>query len=177
MTVLRLLAFLAPLSLESFAVAAAFGAGRPTAAQRWRLTALFVAFEGGMPIVGLLVGAPLAHAIGGLAHYVAALALAGVGIWLLLEDDSPDGQRVLAASGLALVGVGLSISVDELAIGFTLGLARVPVVPALVGIAVQALAAVRLGLWLGTRVSERWRERTERLAGIVLIVLGVTLVF
>jgi manganese efflux pump family protein len=176
-TVLRLLAFLAPLSLESFAVAAALGAARPTAAQRWRLTTLFVAFEGGMPIVGLLVGAPVAHAIGHYTNYLAAVALAGVGIWLLLEDDeSSVRQRVLASSGLALIGIGLSISLDELAIGFTLGLARLPVVPALVGIAVQAFVAVQLGLSLGSRVSERWRERVERLAGIVLIVLGVTLV-
>ena len=63
MTVLRLLAFLAPLSLESLAVAAALGAAGPTRRQRWRLTALFVTFEGGMPIVGLLLGTPVARAI------------------------------------------------------------------------------------------------------------------
>jgi len=57
-TVLRLLAFIAPLSLESFAVAAALGAAGPTTAQRWRITALFVAFEGGMPMIGPLAGGP-----------------------------------------------------------------------------------------------------------------------
>jgi manganese efflux pump family protein len=38
-----------------------------------------------------------------------------------------------------MIGLGLSISLDELAIGFTLGLARLPVVWVIVAIGVQAL--------------------------------------
>ena len=179
MTVLRLLAFLAPLSLESFAVAAALGAAAPTRRQRWRLTALFVAFEGGMPIVGLLLGAPVARLVGGAADYVAAAALAGVGLWLLLEPDETEErqrlQRLLSASGPALIGLGLSVSLDELAIGFTIGLAGLPVPAVLVGIAIQAFLAVQLGLALGTRISERRREYAQRAAGVGLIVLGAAL--
>ena len=63
-----------------------------------------------------------------------------------------------------------------MAIGFTLGLARLPVIPVIVAIAVQALVASQLGFRLGAYVSEAWRERAERLAGIVLAALGVFLV-
>jgi putative Mn2+ efflux pump MntP len=179
MTLLRLLAFLAPLSLESFAVAAALGAAGPTRRQRWRLTALFVAFEGGMPIIGLLLGTPVARAVGGAADYVAAAALVAVGLWLLFEDDETEEgqrlQRLTSAGGLALLGLGLSISLDELAIGFTIGLARLPVAAVLVGIAVQAFVAVQLGLRLGARVSESWREYAQRGAGVMLVALGVVL--
>jgi hypothetical protein len=52
--VLKLLAFVLPLGVESFATAAALGTRR----QRWRLSLLFVAFEGGMPLIGLAIGAP-----------------------------------------------------------------------------------------------------------------------
>jgi putative Mn2+ efflux pump MntP len=70
----------------------------------------------------------------------------------------------------------VSISLDELAIGFSLGLARLPTVPVIIAIAVQAFLAAQLGLLLGTRIGERFREAAERLAGIALIALGLFLI-
>lgn len=39
---------------------------------------------------------------------------------------------------------------------------------------IQAFLAAQLGLWLGTRVGERFREAAERVAGIPLIALGLS---
>jgi putative Mn2+ efflux pump MntP len=72
-------------------------------------------------------------------------------------------------------GTGISISLDELAIGFSLGLTHLPLIPVILAIGVQAFAAAQLGLHLGDRIAERYREAAERLAGIVLIALGVFL--
>lgn len=178
MTVLRLLLFVLPLSVESFAVAAALGAAGVSGRQRWRIAAVFVLFEGGMPMVGLALGAPIARLVGGAADWVAAAALIGLGVWLLVADDDAEenrARRLASAHGLALAGLGLSISIDELAIGFTLGLARLPVLAVLVAIAVQAFVAAQLGLSLGARIGEHFREYAERLAAIALIVLGAFL--
>ena len=68
--------------------------------------------------------------------------------------------------------LGVSISMDELAIGFSLGLTRLPVVPVIVAIAVLALVASQLGLALGAAVGERFRERAEQVAALALIALG-----
>lgn len=173
---LRLLLFVLPLGLDSFAVAAAIGAAGPLSRrERWRISALFVVFEAGMPLVGLAVGAPLARLIGASADYVAAAALIGVGGWLLVHDDDDDSKagQLVAARGTALIGLGLAISIDELAVGFGLGLAGLPVLPVVVAIAVQALLAVQLGLRLGSRIGDRFREAAERIAGAALVVLGV----
>ena len=175
----KLLAFVLPLGLDSFAVAAAMGARRLTRVQRWRLSALFVTFEAGMPLVGLAIGAPVAHAIGSAAEYVAAVVLAGTGVWMIVADDDDEEQAaggLLTAGGWAVLALGLSISLDELAIGFTLGLAQLSVVWVIVAIGVQALIASQLGLAVGGRVGEVWRDRAERLAGLMLILLGVGLV-
>lgn len=172
-----LLGFVLPLGLDSFAVAAAVGAaGTLPAAARWRLTALFMLFEAGMPLVGLALGAPLARVIGPVADYAAAAAVVAIGLWMLLHDEEERAERLVGARGAALLGLGVSISLDELAIGFGLGLAHLPLVPVIIGIAAQALIAVQLGLWLGARVAERFREAAERLAGVVLVVTGVLLV-
>lgn len=91
--VVRLLAFVLLLAVDSFAVAALLGASGVTRAQRMRITAVFVVFEAGMPLVGLALGAPLARTIGYAAGYVAAVALVALGIWILLGDEQRRGQR------------------------------------------------------------------------------------
>jgi putative Mn2+ efflux pump MntP len=178
---LKLVAFVLPLGLDSFGVAAAVGAGGMlTRAGRWRVSALFVIFEAGMPLIGLGVGTPLARAVGDVADYLAAAAVVVVGAWMLMHGDGDDEEekagRLVTAHGVALLGLGLSISVDELAIGFSVGLAHLPVVPVIIAIGVQAFVAVQLGVRLGTRVGERLREAAERIAGAALIALGLFLI-
>jgi putative Mn2+ efflux pump MntP len=173
--VLKLLAFVLPLGLDSFAVAAAIGAAGPvTAGQRLRISVIFVAFEAGMPLIGLTLGSSLARAIGDIADYVAAAAVIGVGAWMLAhsDDDEQAAGRLLATRGTAVVALGVSISLDELAIGFSLGLVRLPLIPVIIAIGVQALLAAQLGLSLGAGISEHLRERAEQVAGVALVLLG-----
>ncbi len=177
---LKLLAFVLPLGLDSFAVAAAIGAAQAmTAWQRLRICLVFVIFEGGMPLIGLGLGAALARGLGQVASYVAGAGVIAVGAWTLLrsdEDEEEKAGRLTGSHGLALIGLGVSISLDELAIGVTIGLVHLPLTAVIVAIAVQAFIAAQLGLAIGARIGERWRERAERLAGIALILLGAYLI-
>ncbi len=118
---LRLLAFVLPLGLDSFAVAAALGAARPaTFAERLRISLIFVVFEAGMPLIGLAAGGGLARLAGSTADYVAAVAVIAVGAWMLArpDDDEQLAGRMAGTRGLAIIAIGISISLDELAIGF-----------------------------------------------------------
>ena len=170
----RVIALILPLSLDTFAVAAALGITRLSGAQRLRFSLLFAGFEGGMPVIGLLIGAGLGRAIGGWSEYVAIVALAGLGAYMLFgpEDNDESVKKLAATRGPALVGLGLSVSLDELAIGFSLGLLNVPIIPAIVLIAAQAFIVSQAGFALGGRVGEATREGAERLAGAVLIVIA-----
>ncbi len=174
----RLLALVVPLALDTFAVSAAIGLAGLGRRQRLRLSLVFTLFEAGTPVVGLLLGGPLGHTVGGAADYLAIAVLAGFGAFTLLrdEDDVGDrGRRLAGAKGGALLLLGLSVSLDELAIGFTLGLLRVPVLPVLLAIAAQTFVVSQLGFRLGGRVSVRLRESAEKLAGVALLVLAAVL--
>ena len=175
---LRLVALVLPLCLDTFAVAAALGLQRLPLRERVRVSLLFAAFEGGMPLAGLLAGAQLGRLLGTFADVVAIAALAALGLVLLLrrEDGGEERARgLVAARGITAVTLGLSVSLDELAMGFVLGLARVPILPAVALIAIQAFAVAQLGLALGARVGERFREGAERAAGVALLVLAAGL--
>ncbi len=95
--VLKLLAFVLPLGLDSFAVAAAIGAMQVTSRwQRLRISLVFVIFEGGMPLTGLALGTALAHGIGQVADYLAGAAVIAVGAWMLLAGDKDQDEKAAA---------------------------------------------------------------------------------
>jgi manganese efflux pump family protein len=173
----KLIALVLPLGLDTFAVSAALGALGVSGQHRLRVSLLFAGFEAGMPLIGVALGAPLGRAIGSAADYVAIGVLFVFGIYTLVgrEEDEERLSQLIQLRGASAVVLGISISLDELAIGFTLGLFRLPVALVIVLIAVQAFIVTQLGLRLGHRLSERVREGAERLAGVALIVLALVL--
>ena len=195
------LVLFASLGLDTLAVALTLGvAGLPRT--QWAQVGLtFALFEGLMPVVGLLVGQHLSGVLGEIATYLAAVILIVVGGLevreALAEDTAEEGQAAPAmrATGPRHPGLapksdgglpgntwratifrGLSVSLDELAIGFSLGVLGVPAGPALTYVAVQAFGLTFLGLWLGRRLGARIGERAELVAGVLLVLLGFALV-
>jgi putative Mn2+ efflux pump MntP len=175
---LKLIALVLPLCLDTFVVAAALGAGGLPHGKRLRLTLLLASFEALMPLVGVAVGQGLGRAVGAHADYIASAALIGFGAFLLLHDDDDEAAKAATLSrahGIAVIGLGIGISLDELAVGFSIGLLRVPIVWAIALIAVQAFAAAQIGVRVGAHLSEVARGRAERIAAITLICLGLAI--
>jgi putative Mn2+ efflux pump MntP len=174
----KLVALVVPLGLDTFAVSAALGMLGPSPTARWRVAALFMTFEAAMPLIGVATGAPLGHAIGHAADYLAIGVLFVFGLYTLLGSEERE-QRTLSqlahVRGRGVLLLGLSVSLDELAIGFTLGLLRLPVALVIALIAVQAFILTQLGLRFGHRLSESLRETAERTAGMALTALAVVL--
>jgi putative Mn2+ efflux pump MntP len=170
-------ALILPLGLDTFAVSAVLGIGGLPKRDRLRVALLFTAFEACMPLIGLAIGAPLGSAIGGAADYVAVALLVTLGAYTLVSDEA-DAERVTRLGsgwGPGALILGLSVSLDELAIGFALGLLRLPTIPVVIVIAVQAFVAAQVGLRMGARASERIRQGTEHVAGIALFAVAIAL--
>lgn len=174
---LRLIALIVPLALDTFAVSAAIGLARPPTRVRMTLSLTMAGFELVMPLVGYAAGRVVAGAAGSVLGYVALAVLAGVGVSMLRESERPDiGSADGGPLGAGkLAALGLAVSLDELAIGFSLGLLRLPVLPVIVLIGLQAFAAAQIGQSLGARLGERVAEGAERLAGLALIALAAGL--
>ena len=173
--IVKLVALVLPLGLDTFAVAAALGVAGLDPRLRLRVSSLMASFEAAMPLIGLALGVPLGRAIGAAADFIAVAVLVAFGIYTLLDGDDENVTQLASATGWSAVVLGVSVSVDELAIGFTLGLLRLPVLPVILLIGAQALILSQLGLRLGARVGSQLRDRAERLAGVALIALGVGL--
>ncbi|HEY1713018.1 MAG TPA: manganese efflux pump [Solirubrobacteraceae bacterium] len=181
----KIIALVLPLALETFAVSAALTVGGPSSGWRTHGWIWFAASEAVMPLVGLAIGHPLG-AIGQAGDYVAIALLFALAVHMLreteteTEGESASGQPSDRGGGgisgvVAITVLTASASLDELAIGFTVGLLRLPVAPVIAVIAVQAFAVSFLGMRFGNRVGERVREGAERLGGVAVALLAIGL--
>ena len=178
---LLLIALLLPLSLDSFVLSAALGMAGMPKKDHLRTSVILSLFEGGMPLVGLLIGRGLGKTLGSYGGYAAAIVIGIAGLLMLVPESQKNEEKevklLARAKGWSVIGLGLSISIDELAIGFSLGLLRVPLVLVVLYIALQTYVLSRLGLWLGGRLSERFMIGAERLGGLMLLGVGLLLLF
>ena len=171
---------LLPLGLDTFALSAALGVAGLAKKDRLRVSLLFTVFEAGMPILGILIGQAIGKVVGAWAGYGGILFLLIAGALLLRPGQDEDAEerrlRLLAqARGLAIVDLGLSISVDELTVGLSAGLLAIPIALAVIWIAIQAFVAAQVGLRFGGRIGEEVRDRSEKLAGAALIAVALIL--
>jgi manganese efflux pump family protein len=177
MHVLTLVAFVLPLGLDTFALSTALGAAGLDEDERLRVSLIFTSFEVIMPVLGFLIGAGIGTVLGNASDYGAAAVLAAVGFFMLWPREGDDEEERVSllrrAHGAAVLGLGLSISLDELAIGFGGGLLRLPLVLLVCLIGLQAFLAAQIGMRLGARLSDETREWPERLAGLLLIAAAV----
>ncbi|HEY6285689.1 MAG TPA: manganese efflux pump [Ktedonobacteraceae bacterium] len=162
---------------------------------------LFSLAETFMPLFGLAIGYATSLVMSNFVHVVGPLILIGVGLWELLEEvqeyinknktsglhtfqySAPIKEQFQRRCQLLLA---LSISLDELAIGFSLGTITVShpgvvsihpfVICMLIGI--QGFLMTLIGITFGRMLRTRLRtlkEWTEFLSAFLLIGLGIWL--
>jgi putative Mn2+ efflux pump MntP len=162
--------------LTNFAGAIGIGLSGVDARTRLRVGLAFGFFEAVMPLVGLLIGHSAAGAIGQSGRYVGGGLLVLTGLWSIVQarrTSSEEREGALRLRQLLVLAVALSL--DNLVVGFALGVYDVPLAETAIVIGVVSVALSLLGLELGQRLGERIEEWAEELGGAVLIVLGVLL--
>lgn len=174
-TIAKLAGLVLSLGFDTFAVAIGLGLSGLDRRDRLRYGVSFALAEGIMPLVGFLVGQVVSSALGGAASYAAIILLLGVGLYTLWEAFHEEERAFEAATAARTLFLALSVSLDELAVGFSLGLLHVPVLIAAVLIAAQAFLLTWLGTTFGSALGEALAERAELLSGAVLSLLALLL--
>ncbi len=140
-----------------------------------KIALIFALAESVMPLVGLFIGTSAGRVIGNWASGIGGIVLVAVAVWFLVfeGDDDELGKLRREPTGWTLVLTALSISLDELAVGFSMGLMGVPVTFTIMLIAVQAFVFTFLGLTLGAKIRPYLGEWAEKLVGIILGAFGI----
>jgi len=125
MSIALLLVALA-LGVDNLAVSLGIGVSGVHGAMRVRVAVIFGLFEAGMPLLGMAAGRTVAGGLGSGAPWLGGGLLAAVGVYQLIEWARGRGSPGDAAApgswgtGRLLVS-GLAMSIDNLVVGFALG--------------------------------------------------------
>jgi putative Mn2+ efflux pump MntP len=163
--------------LGNFAGAIAIGLSGVDARMRLRVGLAFGFFESIMPVIGLVIGQQLAAAAGHAGRYFGGGLLVLTGAYAILSSRrSSSGPNAAALRSRArLVVTALALSLDNLVVGFALGVYPVPLAEAAIVIGVVSVALSLVGLELGSRLGARVEAWSEEIGGAVLILVGLAL--
>lgn len=175
-TGIKLALLVLSLGLDTLAVAVALGISGIGRRTRLRVGLSFALFEGLMPLVGFFAGRSVSGVAGDAASIAGIVVLFGVGGWMVWESLAGDEDREMAVQSLGgLLLTSLSVSMDELAVGFSMGALGLPILLTVILIAAQAFLITLIGTAAGNRIGERVAERGETVAGLVLCGLALVL--
>jgi putative Mn2+ efflux pump MntP len=162
------------LSLDNFRASIALGTVPFGVRRVVQVALMFGLWDGVMPLAGLLLGGYVGESIGPIAEIAGSIALGGYGLYLLvtgLRNPEPDEMD----HPWALFGIPLSLSLDNLLAGASLGLLGFsPVLSATIFGATTAVMSI-VGLCLGRALSRLIRIRADLLSGVTLIIAAFVL--
>lgn len=163
---------------NNLAVALALGALKPHKHQ-WRIVLTFGLFEFCVPLIGLLLGSLASNLIADYATYLGAGILILLGLFTTVnglrnnKQDKNLAKSITSLKGIVFLAAGLSL--DNLIVGFSLGLDKAS--PFLVAgtIAFFSMLFTFIGLKLGSAGKHHWQKSIKIGAGILLILLGIAI--
>ena len=161
------------LSLDNFRLAIALGAFKLSWRRALRIAVVFGLWDGISPLVGLLIGRYFGQEIGPAAEIVGPIVLLVYGLYLVVRSLQTEAPEDLDER-MALFGIPLSLSLDNLLAGAGLGMLGSPVFTAAVFGTITALMTF-VGLQLGVVRPLRTRP-PDLLSGAGLSIMAVVLV-
>ncbi len=166
------------MAMDAFAVCLGAGTMVETSGRRprFRLAFHFGLFQFIMPVLGWLAGLTIVHYISAYDHWVAFGLLAFVGgrmVYSGLGKDEEKEARTDPSRGWMLVLLSIAVSIDALAVGFSLSMVDVTIWYPAVIIGIVTGLVSWLGLRLGNKLGERFGKRMEVIGGLVLLGIGV----
>lgn len=140
--------------------------------------AWFGMFQGGMPLIGYLLGSTFADKITAIDHWIAFVLLVLIGGNMVKEALSKDEDCQDDSLGFkTMIVLAVATSIDALAVGvsfaFTDFESNYFVYIAFVMIAVITCVLSAIGVKLGNIFGTRYKTAAELTGGIVLILLGL----
>jgi putative Mn2+ efflux pump MntP len=157
------------LSLDNFRVAIALGTVPFGLKRAVQVALTFGLWDAVMPLIGLLIGRRIGESVGDVAELVGAAALGGYGLFLVISAlRNPEPEEL--DHPWALFGIPLTLSLDNLFAGASLGLLGLSpwLSAAVFGVMTAVLSLV--GLQLGRAAARLVRIRADLLSGVTLII-------
>ena len=171
------------MSTDAFAAALGKGAAmsRPHWSDALRVGLIFGVVEAITPIIGWSLGSVASRYIEAWDHWIAFGLLGILGLHMIYKAATADEahkKEMIARNGLlAMTLAGLATSIDAMAVGVGLAFVDVNIFLVALVIGLCTLGMVTLGVMAGRALGSLLGRRAEMAGGIVLIMVGATILY
>jgi putative Mn2+ efflux pump MntP len=164
------------LSLDSFRVSLGLGTLRPRPAKQAQIVIAFGLCDGLAPLLGIAIGQSLTQFLSGWAEYIGPAFLALYGAFVVYSDrhwnDAGQGRE---PGGWIVFGLPLSLSLDNLIAGTSLGMKGFPLPLCVLVIGGCSSLAAFTGLRMGRMAGNYVPLDGEWIGGVALIAIAAVL--
>jgi putative Mn2+ efflux pump MntP len=175
-TFFKMIVLVLSLGIDTFLISTSLGALKTKG--KLKIAIVFACTEAVMPLIGLFIGKEAGGIVGNWTSLIGGILLLGVAVWLLFFEDEDEEEEKLERNlvGWTLIMTAISISLDEFAVGFSIGIVGVPLDLTIFLISLQAFVFTYLGLTFGSKLRPFLGEWSEKVAGVVLGLLGIWII-
>ncbi|WAH38190.1 manganese efflux pump MntP [Alicyclobacillus dauci] len=179
MLVLQLILFGLAMGANNALASVALGTSQLSRVHQLRTALIFAVFEAIMPIVGMAIGESVAGGVGNKARWIGIAVLVIMGIYSLVKRDGGDDEtdKAVKAKGASILFLAVALSLDNLTVGFGIGMFNAPIALAAVIFGVVSLMMTLIGLEIGRFLGKRLSISADKLSGVVLLVVAGVMAF
>ena len=174
MITLLLLGF--ALSLDSFRVSLGLGTLKLSRLRQLQIVIAFGVCDALAPLIGLLIGKSLLETVGPWVEHIGPLLLCAYGVYVIYIAQRCAGTETGETDRWMVLGLPLSLSLDNLIAGTTLGMIGFPILLSVTIIGVMSALLSLVGLRLGHTTVNLLRIKADLIGGVVLIFIALTFV-
>lgn len=142
----------------------------------------FGIFQGGMPLIGYILGVQFQDKITSFDHWIAFILLGIIGIKMIKESLEKEPQNEIASDDACDINEDLSFknmcilaiatSIDALAVGVTFAFLNVDILPAVSFIGIITFVLSLIGVKVGNIFGCKYKSKAELAGGIILVLMG-----
>ncbi|GGA64239.1 manganese efflux pump MntP [Ornithinibacillus halotolerans] len=130
-----------------------------------------------MPFLGIVVGKFISAQIGDWTLLAGGLLLFGIGAHMLFSAFNREEKKVTRTTGIGLIILGLSVSIDSFSVGLSLGLSGMKTALMLIAFGLASMVLTWIGMLIGRKVHGILGAYGEILGGSILCGFGLYILF
>ena len=187
MSLIELFVIAVGLSMDAFAVAICKGLSlrKVSLKECTKVGLYFGGFQGGMPLIGFILGVQFKDYIVSIDHWIAFILLSFIGINMIRESREKDDEKGVVdlaevAAGeenelgfKSMIMFSIATSIDALAVGVTFAFLQVDIIPAVSFIGIVTFVLSMIGVKVGNIFGVKYKSKAEFAGGLILILMGI----
>ena len=164
------------LAMDAFAVSICKGLSMKK--MNWKKAVIiglyFGIFQALMPTLGYFLGSGFDNLVTSIDHWIVFILLFFIGLNMIEDSFSKETENNNDNIDFkTMLILALATSIDALAVGVTFAFLRTNIFIPLIFIGIITFAMSFLGVKIGNKFGDRLKNKSEKLGGIILILMGI----